>query len=443
MERILTLAMLFSLNGIAQPQITWLKYLNTSTNSNTCESILQLQDSGFILSCRWPPQNGYVARIYKTNKYGDTLHSALINTWCNIIQTYDKNFVYVGGNLLQGPGSLTKIDSNLNQIWTQSYPQFLSLRLTLSNDSGFILNSSSTVIKTDSLGVIQWTQSFIGIIRKVIPCKNGDILVVGYGAGYNATYRAMLLSATGQLLWQRQHGVVEEDWGTIKEFGINDAVELPDGNFLAASGSYHPHFGDSAGWDMIKLDRATGDTLQTYVFDTITGSPQYLIHMTNAKDSNILICADGRLIKIKQDGSLIWYKHADFEPWDLISCSDNGLAIAGVKYTWLPGSGNFKKKSTYAKLDSLGNIYNYQGIPYIQPQLVSVYPNPASNQLTIDNLQLTNKPFTLTVYDVLDKMHLTQNTHTTTIDISTLTPGLYVLRLQQGDKMYYGRFVKE
>jgi hypothetical protein len=65
--------------------------------------------------------------------------------------------------------------------------------------------------------------------------------------------------------------VVEEDWGTIKEFGINDAVELPDGNFLAASGSYHPHFGDSAGWDMIKLDRATGDTLQTYVFDTITG----------------------------------------------------------------------------------------------------------------------------------------------------------------------------
>ncbi|MBL7927069.1 MAG: T9SS type A sorting domain-containing protein, partial [Bacteroidia bacterium] len=69
--------------------------------------------------------------------------------------------------------------------------------------------------------------------------------------------------------------------------------------------------------------------------------------------------------------------------------------------------------------------------------------NPASNQLTIDNLQLTNKPFTLTVYDVLGKEHLTQNNYTTTLDISTLTPGLYVLRLQQGDKIYYGRFVKE
>ncbi|MBL7925845.1 MAG: T9SS type A sorting domain-containing protein, partial [Bacteroidia bacterium] len=97
----------------------------------------------------------------------------------------------------------------------------------------------------------------------------------------------------------------------------------------------------------------------------------------------------------------------------------------------------------YAKLDSLGNIYNYQGIPYIQPQLVSVYPNPASNQLTIDNLQLTNKPFTLTVYDVLGKVHLMQNTNASNIDISTLTPGLYVLQVQQDDKIYYGRFVKE
>ncbi|MBL7927105.1 MAG: T9SS type A sorting domain-containing protein [Bacteroidia bacterium] len=72
-----------------------------------------------------------------------------------------------------------------------------------------------------------------------------------------------------------------------------------------------------------------------------------------------------------------------------------------------------------------------------------VYPNPASNQLTIDNLQLTNKPFTVTIYDVLGKAHLIQNTNSSTFDISTLTPGLYVLHLQQGDTIYTGRFVKE
>jgi len=440
MKRILILALLFTLNSVAQPQITWQKYLITSSLYNSCDGILQLEDSGFLVTCRWPPQNGLIGRIYKTDKFGDTIQSIKIDTWCNIVPTHDNNFAFAGGSIVLGQGRLTKIDANLNQLWTQYYPQFVSLSVTLANDSGFILNNSSTVIKTDSLGVIQWTQSFIGTIRKVIPCKNGDILVVGYWGGYGNTYSAKLLSASGQVLWNRQHGVVEEDWGTIKEFGINDAVELPDGNFLAASGSYHPHFGDSAGWDMIKLDRATGDTLQTYVFDTITGSPEQLIYMTYTADSNIVGYWQGALLKIKQDGSIIWLKIPPInEVWDLIGCSDNGIAIAGSNYSF----GNPTSKSTYAKLDSLGNIYNYQGIPYIQPQLVSVYPNPASNQLTIDNLQITNKPFTLTVYDVLGKAHLTQNANASTIDISTLTPGLYVLHLHQGNIMYFGRFVKE
>ena len=438
MKRIFILAMLFTLNGIAQPQITWLRYFQISTTTNRCNDIIQLADSGFIVNARIKVQNNVINVVFRTNLYGDTLWSKNIEAIGNLTALFDSTFLISGG--YQGVCKLVKLDINGDSLWTQYYPQYQALTATLANDSGFILNSSGTVIKTDSLGVIQWTQSFIGTIRKVIPCKNGDILVVGYWGGYGNTYSAKLLSASGQVLWNRQHGVVEEDWGTIKEFGINDAVELPDGNFLAASGSYHPHFGDSAGWDMIKLDRATGDTLQTYVFDTITGSPEQLIYMTYTADSNIIGFWQGVLLKIKQYGSIIWYKISPInEVWDLIGCSDNGIAIAGSKYY----PGNPINKSAYAKLDSLGNIYNYQGIPYIQPQLVSVYPNPASNQLTIDNLQLTNKPFTVTVYDVLGKEHLTQNTHAKTLDISTITPGLYVLHLQQGDKMYYGRFVKE
>jgi len=83
------------------------------------------------------------------------------------------------------------------------------------------------------------------------------------------------------------------------------------------------------------------------------------------------------------------------------------------------------------------------GINDINDAKLLLYPNPANKWLMINGKWLNGLPFTLTVYDVLGKTHLAQNTHTTTIDISTLTPGLYVLRLQQGDKMYYGRFVKE
>jgi len=429
--------MLLTLNCFAQPQITWLKYFKTSTDPIRIHNIIQMDDSGFVATTsQYNPVPANI--IIRLDKYGDTLWTKIGKWGYGLLKSYDTCYYVLAGT------SVVKLNANFDSISSVDYSQYPFGSniggINLCYDSSIVLNSSSTVIKTDSLGVIQWTQSFIGTIRKVIPCKNGDILVVGYWGGYGNTYSAKLLSASGQVLWNRQHGVVEEDWGTIKEFGINDAVELPDGNFLAASGSYHPHFGDSAGWDMIKLDRATGDTLQTYVFDTITGSPEQLIYMTYTADSNIIGFWQGVLLKIKQYGSIIWYKISPInEVWDLIGCSDNGIAIAGSKYY----PGNPINKSAYAKLDSLGNIYNYQGIPYIQPQLVSVYPNPASNQLTIDNLQLTNKPFTVTVYDVLGKVHLTQNTSSSAIDISTLTPGLYVLQVQQGDKMYYGKFVKE
>jgi hypothetical protein len=145
-------------------------------------SLLQLEDSGFIVASSWP-QNPFIGRIFKTNKYGDTIQSVKTNTWCNIVKTHDQNFAYAGGSTLLGQGRLTKIDDSLNEMWTQYYPQFISISVTASNDSGFILNSSSSIIKTDSLGAVQWTGYFSGTIRRIIPCVNGDILVVGMYAG--------------------------------------------------------------------------------------------------------------------------------------------------------------------------------------------------------------------------------------------------------------------
>jgi hypothetical protein len=442
MKKLLIMALLFATQTNAQ-QITWQKYYNISTGINFCMSLLQLEDSGFIVASSWP-QNPFIGRIFKTNKYGDTIQSVKTNTWCNIVKTHDQNFAYAGGSTLLGQGRLTKIDDSLNEMWTQYYPQFISISVTASNDSGFILNSSSSIIKTDSLGAVQWTGYFSGTIRRIIPCVNGDILVVGMYAGYNDTYKAKLFSATGQVLWERKHGMIPDDWGNILEFGINDAVELPDGNFLAACGSYHPHINDSSGWDMIKLDRLTGDTLQTYVYNTITGAPQQLIHMIYTKDSNIVVYWQGDLLKIKQDGSLLWKKFPPInEVWDMIGCNDNGIALAGSLYYQF----NPIEKSTYAKLDSLGNIYNFQSVPELAINELRVFPNPASHQLTINHLQLTiGNPVTVTVYDVMGKVHL-QQTQTAQgdikVELNTLPSGLYLLQVQQADRLFTGRFVKE
>jgi hypothetical protein len=101
----------------------------------------------------------------------------------------------------------------------------------------------------------------------------------------------------------------------------------------------------------------------------------------------------------------------------------------------------------YAKLDSLGNIYNFQSVPELAINELRVFPNPAANQLNINHLQLTiGKPVTVTVYDVLGKVHL-QQTQTAQgdvkVELNTLPSGMYLLQVQQADRLFTGWFVKE
>jgi hypothetical protein len=439
MKKLLIMALLFAIQTNAQ-QITWQKYFHASSVFNIISCIIQFEDSGFLAGTYINNPNPG-CRVIRLDKNGDTLWVRKENWGAHF--TKSKHYGYLA-SVSGFPGKFIRLSENFDSLFTINLQQYSAYFPTAANDSGFILNSSNSIIKTDSLGAVQWTGYFSGTIRRIIPCANGDILVVGMYAGYNDTYKAKLFSATGQVLWERKHGMIPDDWGNILEFGMKDAVELPDGNFLVAAGGYHPHINDSSGWDMIKLDRLTGDTLQTYVYDSISSSVQYLVQMTYTTDSNIVVQMDGALFKIKQDGSLIWFKYAPMAVWDLISCNDNGIALAGAYYISL---NPIFSKSAYAKLDSLGNIYNFQSVPELAINELRVFPNPASHQLTINHLQLTiGKPVTVTVYDVMGKIHL-QQTQTAQgdvkVELNTLPSGLYLLQVQQADRLFTGRFVKE
>jgi hypothetical protein len=86
-------------------------------------------------------------------------------------------------------------------------------------------------------------------------------------------------------------------------------------------------------------------------------------------------------------------------------------------------------------------------VPELAINELRVFPNPASHQLTINHLQLTiGNPVTVTVYDVMGKVHL-QQTQTAQgdikVELNTLPSGLYLLQVQQADRLFTGRFVKE
>ncbi len=72
---------------------------------------------------------------------------------------------------------------------------------------------------------------------------------------------------------------------------------------------------------------------------------------------------------------------------------------------------------------------------------ISVYPNPATNQLTIDNHEVINN---LTVTDLRGKVVYSSNQITSnTIDINFLNKGMYVLTISTDSYTGTARFVKQ
>lgn len=78
------------------------------------------------------------------------------------------------------------------------------------------------------------------------------------------------------------------------------------------------------------------------------------------------------------------------------------------------------------------------------PYNLNVYPNPATNNLTIDNKSNTGQKFTLSLMNIQGQTIVNEyvNFKTThTIDVSGLSNGVYILSLQNGNTNYIRRVV--
>jgi hypothetical protein len=96
-------------------------------------------------------------------------------------------------------------------------------------------------------------------------------------------------------------------------------------------------------------------------------------------------------------------------------------------------------------LDDLFLIDHTEGIQNIaSPDEISIYPNPAVNTITVSGKTL-NPETDLSVYDILGQLRLQQtiNQNQQDIDISGFSKGIYMVRVQSGDKYVVKRIVKE
>lgn len=216
-------------------------------------------------------------------------------------------------------------------------------------DSGYVMVGSTTsfgnnpdvyMIRTDKLGMIEWTKNYggnnIDRAEKVIQTQDEGFAIVGYtNSSGNGGYDVLLMKtdADGELLWEKTYG--GEDW----DFGY-DIKETDDGDLILVGETFSFGSGDADVY-VIKTN-ADGDTLWTRTYggentdignalDIDTENRIVVVGETNSFGEDY----DGYVLRLDQDGDTLWTYRFDLGEYDAYTgvraaAQGSGYLLVGI-----------------------------------------------------------------------------------------------------------------
>jgi hypothetical protein len=393
-------------------------------------SFIKTIDGGFALGGGVTTSLNNKVLLVKFNTSGDTIWTRefgdnISGSFCTgrqCKQTKDKGYIIVGEKEMGTHDEdvlLIKTDSLGNLQWQKNYgdariAQGWSIAVT--PDSGYLIGGvtwvwdvsrsrNALVIKTDSLGNVQWQKEFGGPFDDgsaiVNYAKDGNLFVMltyAYSQPYasepsTSKLNIIKLDMAGNIIWDKKLGPLRF------AYEMDDIYELSNGNIVTA-GFYLPSIGPAIA--TIFMLSANGDS----------------IWMRDYK--RVLYNGLNVLYNIKQT-------------------SDNGLITCGLVFGI--SEPPYGTNMWLLKLDSVGCLEpNCDGTIIIEPKnknndnILKVFPNPAQNYFTveykivepagsavIEMLDITGKILKqFTLYDKQNQIVIE------TIDLQT---GIYYIRL--------------
>jgi len=392
----------------------WTKNYRFTEYDNSCRSIMQTPDGGYIYTSALNSETGYNIFVVRLDENGDTLWTKikdnmfLDNGLC-IQNTNDGGFILCG---LTGVSYDTtwayvmKLDSIGNTTWSTVVDEEYSVayHIQQNSDEGYVFTGYARtgdymewykvyLVKLDSNGNVTWTNTFYEegydgnwgyCVRQL---NNGGYIIAGtsgWTLGWNSTIYLIRTDSDGELIWKKRAGEVYSS-GHCLLVTENENFVIT-GNFMSIeSGLY--------------------------------------------------------LVKTNSDGDTLWTKTYEigFNSWGLYLdyCQNEGYIITG--YT-VDASGSEDYDVILLQVDEEGNpIKNYVEVNPLTFTLHPPYPNPFNNQ-TIISFNLSKKSnVNLTVYDIVGReiVKLAEGIrdagkYEVIFDGSDLASGIYLAKLEAG-----------
>lgn len=300
-----------------------------------------------------------------------------------VCEAPDGGYVIVGYTFSEGAGksdaTLMKTNADGEVEWSRTYggPGWeYGYSVAPTADSGYILTGYTTsfgagmkdifLVKTDSQGQPEWTQTFGGsaieVGRSVVQTQDGGYLVCGYTETFSNGEDDILMvkfDSAGNRVWFKNFG------GERPETG-NSILQLADGGFLIAGATGSPS--KSTGNQDFYLIRTNaqgeliwentfGNPVNPYPFDwgnSVAQTPDSGFVFVG--ESNVRSPLDIYLIKTDAEGEQAWYKNLGDEFYDygnsVCVTRDGCILVCGT----IKSPETRKNDLVVVKFDSTGNI---------------------------------------------------------------------------------------
>lgn len=428
--------LLFLISFSAYGQITFECYYGGSAREEG-QSVVQCSDEGYAI-CGCTSSFGVTVRdiyLVRTDEYGDTLWTRCLGgdgyeLSYQVEQTTDDGFVVVAQSTSFGNADqmyLVKIDDSGNLQWQRTYGGVHTDKghsVQQTSDNGYIIAGSTNsmgagsydmyLVKTDSLGTLQWQKTYGGTANdrghNVVQTSDGGYAISGYTYSFGAGICDMYLVRTdfsGDTLWTTTYGGEQED---LTHYG-RCLEQTSDGGFVLTG--YTKSFSNGL-YDMylVKTD-SLGNLEWQQNFggsDMDTGrSVQQL------PDGGYIVCGSTKcwgaglydiyLVRTDPDGNSLWTRTFGGSNYDygesVQQTSDNGYIIGG--YTKSFGSGEFDIYMIKMEPDTTGiEETNTHGINQFTVSICG--PNPFSGIMEIDYNLIRECNMHISVFDVHGRM---------------------------------------